>query len=463
MRCGQSSMPAQRGRRSTVTADNWVPDLARAGGAKYVAIAEAIASAVETGRLRAGDRLPPQRDLAARLGIDLTTVTKAYEQARSRGLIGARGRAGSFVLPQEAIAAGPPPRDTGMNMPPEVEGGTLLAAWERTSSALLRAPGAGGRLHYPPAGGREADRAAGAAIFARMGLVSEAGQVVVTAGAQNALHAIVGAALAPGDVVACGAHIYPGFLSIAKKAGLQLAPLAPLDAEALEALCRTTRVAAVYVVPTNDNPTTVTLGEEERAALATVARRYGVQIIEDDAYGQLAETAIAPLSRFAPELGWYVASTSKTISPALRVAYVRAPSLSAAMALATEAHQTGGMAPPLNAALVTRWLEDGSYDRLIAETRTEAVARLGLAAEILPAESYAAHPCGYHLWVPLPAGRSAEKAAAVLRAVGMMAIPAHAFAAGEGDAGALRVSLGGALDRAALRRGLEVLATELTG
>ena len=63
---------------------------------------------------------------------------------------GARGRAGSFVLPQDAIAAGPPPRDTGMNMPPEVEGGTLLASWERTASALLRAPGAGGGVK--PAG-----------------------------------------------------------------------------------------------------------------------------------------------------------------------------------------------------------------------------------------------------------------------------------------------------------------------
>jgi DNA-binding transcriptional MocR family regulator len=444
-----------------VTADSWVPDLARAGGAKYVAIAEAIASAVETGTLRAGDRLPPQRDLAARLGIDLTTVTKAYDQVRAQGLIGARGRAGSFVLPQEAIAAGPPPRDTGMNMPPEVEGGTLLAAWERTASALLRAPGAGGRLHYPPAGGREADRAAGATIFGRMGLASEAGQVVVTAGAQNALHAIVGAALAPGDVVACGAHIYPGFLAIAKKAGLQLAPLAPLGAEALEALCRTTRVAALYVVPTNDNPTTVTLGEVERVAIAEVARRHGVQIIEDDAYGQLAETAIAPLSHFVPELGWYVASTSKTISPALRVAHVRAPSLFAAMALATEAHQTGGMAPPLNAALVTRWLEDGSYDRLIAETRAEAVARLAIAAEALPAGSYAAHPCGYHLWMPLPAGADQGRIAGRPRLAGLMALPAFQFSAGEAHGMALRISLGGAIDRAGLRQGLTMLADEL--
>ncbi|UKK86002.1 PLP-dependent aminotransferase family protein [Sphingopyxis sp. BSN-002] len=441
--------------------DSWVPDLTRSRGAKYVAIAEAIASAVETGELRSGDRLPPQRDLAARLGIDLTTVTKAYEQARARGLIGARGRAGSFVLPQDAIAAGPPPRDTGMNMPPEVEGGTLLATWERTASALLRAPGAGGRLHYTPAGGREADRAAGAAIFGRMGLASDAAQVVVTAGAQNALHAIVGATMEHGDVVACGAHIYPGFRAIAKKARLQLAPMPRVEAGALEELCGRQRVAALYVVPTNDNPTAGTLDEEERAALAGVARRYGVRIIEDDAYGQLPEKPLAPLSSFVPELGWYIASMSKTISPALRVAHVRAPSFPEAMALATEAHHSDSMPPPLNVALVTRWLEDGSYDRLIAETRAEAVVRLKMAEDVLPAESYAADPCGYHLWVPLKANVDAGQAAAALRAAGLTAIPGGHFAVEETSAPALRVSLGGAIGRAVLTAGLRALKAML--
>ena len=442
--------------------ETWVPDLSETPGAKYLAIADAISAAVENGRLRAGDRLPPQRDLAARLGIDLTTVTKAYDQARGRGLIGARGRAGSFVLPQDAIAAGPPPLDTGMNMPPEVAGGSLLAAWERTASALLRAPGAGGRLHYTPAGGRAADRAAGAEIFARLGLDCSADEVIVTAGAQNALHAIVAATLKPGDVVACGAHIYSVFLLLARKAGLTLAPLARMDGDALDALCRTTKVAALYVVPTNDNPTTRTLEADERRALAEAARRHGVRIIEDDAYGQLPERLIAPLTSFAPELGTYVASCSKILSPALRVAHVRTPSVREALTLAAEVHRSCVMAPPLDAALVTRWLEDGSYDRLIAETRAEAVARQAIAAAILPAGSYAAHPCGYHLWVALPAGADQGRVAEALRGVGMTAIPAAAFAAGEGGGAALRVSLGGAITREGLARGLTMLEMELS-
>ncbi len=442
-------------------ADDWIPDLDRSGGAKYVAIAEAIAKAVETGALGAGDRLPTQRDLAARLRIDLTTVTKAYEQARTRGLIGARGRAGSFVLPQDAIAAGPPPRDTGMNMPPEVADGSLLAAWERTASALLRAPGAGGRLHYTPAGGRAADRAAGAALFGRLGLASDPDQVVVTAGAQNALHAIVGATLQADDVVACGTHVYPGFLAIARKAGLRLAPLARIDADALDALCRRATVAALYVVPTNDNPTTVTLDAGERAALAAAARRHGVRLIEDDAYGQLAERALAPLSSHAPELGCYVASASKILSPALRIAHVRAPSVTEALAIAAAVHRSDVMPPPLNAALMTRWLEDGSYDRLLAETRAEARTRQAIAAELLPAGSYAAHPCGYHLWVPLPVGADEARIARDLQGAGMMAIAADGFAAGEAKARALRLSLGGALDRDGVRRGLAMLARTL--
>lgn len=441
---------------------DWLPDLDRAGGPKYLAIAEALSSAIEAGELRGGDRLPPQRDLAERLGVDLTTVTKAYDQARSRGLIIARGRAGSFVLPQGMTAAGPPPRDTGMNMPPEVESGSLLVSWERTTSALLNSPGASGRLHYAPAGGCEIDRIAGTRIFERMGLASHPDEVIVTAGSQNALHAIISAALESGDTVACGPYVYPGFLALARKAGLKLAPMARVDTAQLEALCRTRKIAALYLVPTNDNPTTTTLRKSERAALAEVARKHGIQIIEDDAYGMLDAHPLAPLSSLVPELAWYVATSSKIISPALRVAHVRAPSLRQAMALAAQVHDSNVMAPPLNAALLTCWVEDGRYDRLIAETRAEAIRRQAIAAEILPPASYAAHPSGYHLWVTLGADGNAAQISSVLAGAGMTAIPADSFwPGGASVAQALRVSLGGAIDVSGVRRGLTVLSMYL--
>lgn len=442
---------------------DWLPDLDRAVGPKYMAIANAVFAAIEAGELRAGDRLPPQRDLAARLGVDLTTVTKAYDRARSRGLIMARGRAGSFVLPQDVIAAAPPPRDTGMNMPPEVEGGSLLLSLERTTSALLSSQGAGSRLHYAPAGGCESDRIAGTRIFDRIGLASHPDEVVVTAGSQNALHAIVGTTLERGDTVACGPFVYPGFLALARKAGLELAPMARIDAAELNALCRAKKVAALYLVPTNDNPTTTTLAADERAAIADVVRRHGIRIIEDDAYGLLDEHPLTPLSSFAPELAWYVATSSKIISPALRVAHVRAPSLHQAMTMASQVHDSNVMAPPLNAALLTCWVEDGRYDRLIAETRTEAMRRQAIAAEILPLASYAAHRTGYHLWVGLGADHSAAQISTALAGAGMTAIPADSFSPGGGTpAPAIRVSLGGTVDVSGVRRGLTMLSIYLS-
>jgi DNA-binding transcriptional MocR family regulator len=106
--------------------DEWLPDLTEGRAPKYLAIADALGSAIERGNLSSGDRLPPQRDLAARLGVDLTTVTRAYETARQRGLIEARGRAGSFVRGASPAQIEDAARvDTGMNMPPELPGDML--------------------------------------------------------------------------------------------------------------------------------------------------------------------------------------------------------------------------------------------------------------------------------------------------------------------------------------------------
>ncbi|HWW58665.1 MAG TPA: winged helix-turn-helix domain-containing protein, partial [Sphingopyxis sp.] len=103
-----------------MTGDAWAPDIAGAAGPKYKAVTAAIANAVARGDLSHGDRLPPQRELAQRLGIDLTTVTKAYDLARQRGLIVARGRAGSFIRDdaRTGAVATAAQGDIAMNNPP---------------------------------------------------------------------------------------------------------------------------------------------------------------------------------------------------------------------------------------------------------------------------------------------------------------------------------------------------------
>jgi DNA-binding transcriptional MocR family regulator len=254
----------------------------------------------------------------------------------------------------------------------------------------------------------------------------------------------------------------PGFIAVARRYGLALVPIETdaqgLLPEALAAAARRRKISGLYVVPTNDNPTTATLDEARRRALAAVARREGIAIVEDDAYGLLPAVPLPPLASFAPELSWHVAGLSKIVSPAMRVAYVRAPSAKQAWRLAADVHETAIMAPPLNAALATRWIGDGNLQRLVREIRGEAVARQRLAAEILREIPYAAHPEGYHLWLPVPEPISASHLVETLRPTGLSVVQSDAFAtAPRSERPALRISIGGNLSRERLGRALAML------
>ncbi|HEY0597053.1 PLP-dependent aminotransferase family protein [Sphingopyxis sp.] len=455
-------MHAKGARQTNGMADSWAPDIRGVAGPKYKAVTAAIAAAVARGELGHGDRLPPQRDLALRLGIDLTTVTKAYDLARERGLIVARGRAGSFISAgaRSGQAATAAQSDIAMNSPPVAADGGLPEAMAGALATLTRTDGLA-RLHYQRPGGSAADRETGAALMARTGQSSETEQVVVTAGGQNGLHAIAVTILKPGDRVACGRYVYPGFHAIARRIGVTLVPLAEISAGTLEAAHGKAPLRALYVVPTNDNPTAATIATGDRRAIATWAQGAGVQIIEDDAYGLLPDAPIPAIASFAPEISWHIASMAKIISPALRVGFVRAPGVSEAMQLASCQHESAVMAPPLNVAMVSLWLADGSFDRLVDAVRKEAGWRQKLAHTVLGDGRHAAHPQGYHLWLSLAADSNPDMLAAALALDGLSAVASDRFAVAEDAPRALRVSLGGTIDRRALSRALHRLAAGL--
>jgi DNA-binding transcriptional MocR family regulator len=444
--------------------DDWLPDLHRTAGPKYAAIADALGAAVDRGDLPGGTRLLPQRDLAARLGVDLTTVTRAYDEARRRGLIEARGRAGSFVrAPQRVEIADLARVDTGMNLPPELPGGLLARTITDTVGALLL-DASPLRLQYQAMGGSAEDRAAGVRFLATAGLSAEPDQLVLAAGGQNALHAILGLALRPGDAVLCRRFVYSGFRTIAQRIGLRLVGLDTLDAISISTACAADpKIRAIYLVPTNDNPTAETLDEAARHEIAAAVTRHDLQLIEDDAYGALATTPVAPLAAHAPDRSWYIASASKIISPALRVAFVRAPNVAAALQFAGQVHQTAVMAPPLNTAMLTRWIDDGTAARLIAAMRAEAARRQALAARLLDGLDFTAHSQGYHLWLRLPDTLAPNDLADAMRPTGLSVMPADRFAAGDARANAVRVSLGGLADEDQLVRALRILHGHASG
>ena len=136
-------------------------------------------------------------------------------------------------------------------------------------------------------------------------------------GAHPALLGILGLVAKAGDVVLCEALTYPGIRSIAAQLGLKLVGL-PMDEEGIDAdafadACKRFNPKALYLNPTLHNPTTHTISEPRRIAIAAVARRFGVPIIEDDALRLLAARRPPPFAALAPDITWHIAGLAKCL------------------------------------------------------------------------------------------------------------------------------------------------------
>ena len=450
---------------------SWSPHIEPTGVPKYLAIAEALAADIRAGRLKPGERLPPQRLLAKELGVDLTTVTRAYNEVRQQGLIEATTGRGSFVRAPAApstaasLASTPPVVDMSMNMPPQPPAAMLRERIRDGVAAVLAGPNALLHLQYQDSAAAALDRAAGTRwLEPRLGPLSP-DRVLVAGGAQSALFALTQALLQPGETLCTGALTYPGLRAIAEQRKLQLRPIAldqnGLDPGSFEEICRRERPRALYCIPTMDNPTTATMPITRRQEIAGIARHHGIAIIEDDAYGTLPREAPSPIAALAPDITWHIASLSKCTTPALRVAYVATPDLAQSLRLASEIRVTNFMAPPLMAALATQWIIDGTLDAVTDAIRTENMARQRIAREALNGAEFAAHPEGHHLWLRLPESWRRSEFTATAHQSGLSIVASDAFAVTSTPPEAVRISLGVAPDRNVLERALRVLAALL--
>lgn len=444
-------MEATRGSPNPAAA--WLRRAQVLQGPAYRRIAEALEQAVSEGELQPGDQIPAQREVARLVGIDFTTVTRAYALARERGLIEGTAGRGTFIrLRTEEDEAGLV--DLSMNLPPPPAGLNLAALLRETTGAILARTDPATLMAYHPGAGSLAQRAAGAAWLApSLGEVDHA-RMVVASGAQTALSALLDHLTAPGDTILAEAFAYPGLLTTAARRGVKVVGC-PLDDEGLEpeALARLIaehRPRLLCCTATFQNPTGATMGLARREAVVAIARAAGVTIIEDDAYGLLPERPLPALASLWPEGVFHVATTAKTLSPGLRVAYVAAPP-GRAEGFATALHAIAQMPPPLMAAVATSWIREGVAARVLAGVREEAKARRILAAEMLPGA--VGGPESLHVWLP---DARADWAA---KAHGLALVGAEAFRAPGVTGEGLRISLGAAGKRPTLARGLRALAS----
>jgi DNA-binding transcriptional MocR family regulator len=447
---------------------DWTPTLSDRQGPVYRRIVEALTEDIASGRLHRGQQLPTHRALAMALGVDLTTVTRAYTEARRCGLTEARVGQGTFVAESIAhIRHASRPRDEfdlSMNLPPQPVGADLEGRITRGIAAIQREVGFSVHLNYREPGGSPAERDI-AATWLRPRVVGARGdRLVICPGTQNALFNLLVVLTKPGDVVLTEALTYPGIKAAAAYTGVRLIGL-PMDEagilpDALNAACREHAPKAVYLIPTIHNPTTATMPLSRREEVAEILLANDVVLFEDDAYG-LLEPKAEPIASLVPERAYFAASLSKCIAPGLRVSFLLTPDQESAGLIGGALRATVQMSAFLMVALVARWLADGSADQIIDAIRTEAAARQRLAADVLAGQAFSSHPNGHHIWMPLPRGWGRTEFASHVQRQGLAIVTAETFSVAETQSQAIRVSLGAASSRSELAQGLQILAGAL--
>jgi len=417
---------------------------------RYKTLVDTYAADIRTGRLAPGTRLPTHRQLATQEGLALVTASRVYAELEAMGLVSGETGRGTFVretslspgqgIDQKDVAVGM--IDLNFNYP-SLPGQTQLL---RTALRQLALSGdLEALLRYQPHAGRAHERASVARHLLSRGVSVDAEQVLLVNGAQQGLAVTLMALLKPGDVIAADALTYSGFKVLAEALHLEVVAI-PVneqgpDLAALEKLCRSRSVRAVYSMPTLHNPLGWVMPIEQREELAAIARRYDLTLIEDAAYAFLVEDPPRPLIDLAAERTVYVSGLSKNIATGLRVGFIAAPAAHVP-ALERVIRATTWNTPGLMTAIVCGWLDDGTVIELEAQKRHDAQARQALAAELLKGLPCVAHPNSYFLWLPLPEDVRADQIVVELMQKQISVTTAEPFAVSAHVPHAIRLALG---------------------
>lgn len=407
-------------------------------GPAYVALADAVRAAILSGTVPLSTRLPSERELADATGVSRTTTTATYGLLRDEGyLVSRRGSGTVTTLPAgpgarssmaETSRAEPGIVDLAMAAPsaPSSLHGAYLAALDALPRHLT---GTG----YAPLG-LPVLREAIARWYTLRGTPTTPDQVLVTTGAQQAIHLLVSAHAGPGDRVVVEHPTYPHAIDVVRSVGARAVPVPSgetgLDIDLLESTLRQVAPRLVYLIPSHRNPTGTSLSDEDAARVRALARRHRTTIVGDEVLAELTMDGPAPGSFAGDATSAYVVSigsASKSYWGGLRVGWVRAhPDLVHRIAT-TRAHVDIGTA--LLEQLVVAELLAHS-DELLAGRRAALRDRrdllVGLLRDHLPSWRFEVPAGGLSLWADLGAPASSALAAISTR-YGVRVVPGTAF------------------------------------
>ncbi|WP_448546542.1 aminotransferase-like domain-containing protein [Thalassotalea fusca] len=390
----------------------WTPTL-DSGTAKYLALANAIEAAIETGTLKPDEKLPPQRRLADALKVTVGTVTRAYSEAERRDLVVAKVGSGTFVKAANktdstayTMAHSVPGKiDMRAAFAPQGPQARMLSnamSLMATDQRLLQ-----DLLCYAPELGHKKHRESFQRWLANEPVELDTCDFLITHGGQHAISVLINMLCREGDCILTENMVFPGVLSAAQDRGVKVVPIEMdengIIPESVIIACQRHKPRAIYLTPNVQNPSGTQLSVERRKQLIDICRQFDMKIIEDDVQFLAREDKPISMQQLAPDICFYLTSFSKRFGGAIRIGLLVTPEEffnKTRLSLRASSWTNS----PLLIHWLSLWIDNGELANLENWLASEMRKRHKIAKEYLSTWLKPTPDSSFNLWLQLPPG-----------------------------------------------------------
>lgn len=415
---------------------SWKPLIDKTKKPIYQELARQLERDILNGVLLPGTKLPPQRELADYLDLNLSTISKAFKVCELNGLLSATVGSGTFVsydaLSNAYLLEDTKPKhliEMGATLPDNASYDPLLLQLK----SMLQETDYEKWFGYGRAGESLWQKDAAVKLIRRGGFETTIDHILFANGGQNAIASTLASLCKPGDRIGVDDHTYPGLKTVAAMLSIQLVPIKSKNLEmsptALEYACKNENIKGIYLIPDCHNPTASFMSIENRKVIAAMAKKYNQFIIEDASYHLLSERPLPAIASFAPDQVIYIASLSKSLAPGLRLAYVAVPS-QYKESISKALYNLNVSVSPLLAELAARTIVSNQFEVLIKCHREQNIRRNKVVNRYLEDYTCLGIETGIFRWLLLPGQTTGAEFESLAAQQGVQVYAAERFVVG---------------------------------
>jgi len=443
---------------------SWKPKRPQTNQPLYLAIAEQLEQDIDSAILLPGTKLPPQRELADYLDVNVSTISRSFKICEKKGLLSGAVGIGTFVAYDASANSFITPE---YDAPRLIEMGYVFpeaTSYEEVTmqvKKMIVESDFGKLFQYGRRDGALWRKEAAVKLIQKAGYETTADHLLTASGGQNAIVAIMAGLFQHGDRIGTDPVIYPGVKTAAKMLGIQLVPIRQEHNEMSESgllyACNNENIKGIYIMPDCQNPTTHMMSQEGRKMIANIARQQNLIVIEDGINSLLNEQSQKAVASYAPERTVYIASLSKAIAPGLRIAFVVTPQKYKAN-LSNSLYNINLSVSPFLEELAFRMIASKDTEKLIEIHRRLTMQRNQLVNEYLFKYSLlGSNECIFR-WLLLPNGFTGEQFERLAYQEGVQVYAAERFAVGNAKPpSAVRLAISAPNSKEELETGLKIL------